>query len=81
MKRSWAVRAIAVAAVSIASCASGVAAAAVNSGVWFPPAVSIANIGWIEGTTWLTLPMSVLPAVGPTPLGGSVMPRAPMCAT
>ncbi len=50
--------------------------AAANSGWWFTESPhSMASIGWMLGTTWLTLPMSVLPPISPL-VSGSGRPRA-----
>ena len=54
--------AIVLAAASMPARASGLAAAAANSRVWIAmPVGAMAIIGWMAGTTWLTLPMSEEP--------------------
>ena len=48
----------------------GDAAKSVNLSVWIPtPRGATAIMGWIDGTTWLTLPISVEPTTLISPSG------------
>ena len=58
---SIAVNAIALAAISVFSCASLVPATAVNPWEWLAAVVSMEYIGWMDGLMYDTFPMSVDP--------------------